>query len=221
MSEIEPDGVGSSGDGMPDYIQWMDIRIFAVSSFLIVVGYVLIGIYAPGLRPYIDFFITPIVEGLKFFYLNVRVCLLTGDMDATYYRNLAGMCIMLSVGYNVASIIYMLRNKQSAALSCELVLKRLMVLNKNIPRSVLWKKQSNVIYIKLGVMTAIMSLNLLNAMFGWVRIQVSSLSVISTLVVCFGMILPSCFCAACWSIILQYIKYDLMCNPRSDSSKYS
>lgn len=188
--------------------KWIKTQTFAILAIVLIAGYASLGAFVPEYRSVIDGFVSPLVDGLSYLYLNIRVCSLVGDMDALYYRNVTGICVILSVLYNFFSIIYMLKNRRFTVSSCELALTRFMYLTKLKCRPIAWKKLSNAIYVNKGFLAILCSFDLLNTMFGWIQFPASVWSLPFTLLICFFFIMPSCLCAGYWSIVLQCINCD-------------
>ncbi len=187
---------------------WFRMGPLMVIDISMTVFYVIVGTFFPHVRESVDIALSPMMSGLDLVGLGVRRPSLLGSLDLIYYKNLIGIGVFFSVVLNVYSIGYVLINKKSAGISCREAHRRLVV-TKGRGRLRTWVTLHLRMYLGIGSLAAFASFSLLNGIFGWWVFHVAKSDVFFTLAFCLGFLLPSCISVALWSIVIQYMVFDV------------
>ncbi|MFZ3019346.1 MAG: hypothetical protein WA056_12915 [Gallionella sp.] len=89
--------------------------------------YSMIAANAPGALEWIDEFITPMVNGLRFIGLGIAKPFMDGPMPERFYSNLVGLGVWGVVAYNTMSFWWMVNGKGLHALDRKAVWQRMKV----------------------------------------------------------------------------------------------
>ncbi|NWD66703.1 hypothetical protein HX870_03595 [Pseudomonas gingeri] len=189
-------------------IPWFRTGPFVLISYATITIYTLLGVFSPHYRSVVDVFITPIVDGLGWVFLNIRTSPMSGALDPIYYRNLMGLCVLFSALYNIASALYMIEVKKIAGASCEETHRNIMVM-QGVGVGKGWVLLHLGVYFIVGGIAAFTTFIFLNSMFGWLEFLPSRYDVLFILIVCLALILPSSICVAMWSIVGQLVFFDI------------
>lgn len=187
---------------------WFRSRTFVLVSSITITIYALLGNFSPRYRSVVDGFVTPLVDSLGWVFLNIRTSPMRGDLDPIYYRNLMGLCILFSALYNFASVFYMIKTKKVAAASCEEAHRRMMIMRGVSVRKA-WVLLHLSVYVIVGGVAALTTFYFFNGMFGWMPFLDSKHDMLFKLIICFVFVLSSGISVALWSIVGQYVFFDL------------
>lgn len=186
---------------------WIRSTPFFIISISIIFTYVVLGTFTPSARNLADTLLTPVMNVVFWLLGNkINVCI-QGPLPYIYYRNLIGLTVTFSIGYNLASIYFMVKNKTSAAISCRAAHYK-MIKSKECSDKQAWLTLHAILYLVAVPIAALVSFILLNSVFGWFVFSLLQYSITTTLFICLCLVLPTCMCAAIWSIVMQYVVFD-------------
>lgn len=186
---------------------WLRVTPFALISSFSIITYILLGNFFPSGRVVVDYILTPVVDGLGLFYLNIRSPFIVGALEYDYYRNLTGLCLIFSVLYNLASVIYIFKTGKSAAISCEEAHRRMVIL-RGVSSRRAWLTLHAATYFIAGGIALFTTFSFFNGIFGWLVFSLGEHGILLTLIVCLGFLLPSAISVALWSAVIQYVLFD-------------
>ncbi|SDT07943.1 hypothetical protein SAMN05216598_3884 [Pseudomonas asplenii] len=187
---------------------WFRTGPFVLVSSVVFFAYALLGSFFPAYRIIADKVVSPLIDSLGWVFLEVRTSPMIGELDPVYYRNIMGLCIFFTALYNLLSLLYMVKFRRVAAISCEEAHRRMVAL-RGISVRKAWVLLHVYVYVFVVLLAAAITFSFLNNMFGWLRVTVNKGDIFFELFVWFTLILPSGTSVAMWSIVGQYGLFDV------------
>lgn len=187
--------------------QWFDATPIYVVFPVIIVLYAFSGFYFHRLTGIMNEFLTPLINGLGFIGIKIAPILI-GPFDEIFLTNLSGLSFLGAATYNLVSIIYIIKNKRFAGLSC-IEAHALLMKRKQWEAKKAWIMLHLNIYIGVNAIVIFITLCFLNSIFHWQVFTIASNGILKACLVsvyfCFSGMMP----VYLFSVILRFVAFDI------------
>ena len=156
---------------------WLNSAPLYVVFSLLITVYALSGVYCQSLRVMLDSVVTPVVSSFEFVHLKV-LPVTKGPLGAPLYKNLSGLSVIGALVQNLVLLVWMIKNKRTAALDCVTAHERLMTRKQWGSRQA-WIMLHVYVYAGMWIFVAIGAWVLLNGFYQWVGFVVDGDDAIS------------------------------------------
>lgn len=187
--------------------QWFDATPIYVAFPVLIVFYAFSGFYFHRLNGIMNEFLTPLINGLGFIGIKIAPILI-GPFDEIFLTNLSGLSFLGAATYNLASIIYIIKNKRFAGLSC-IETHALLMKRKQWEAKKAWIVLRLNIYIGVNAIVVFIALCFLNSIFHWQVFTIASNGILKACLVsvyfCFSGMMP----VYLFSVVLRFVVFDV------------
>lgn len=183
----------------PNSKKWFPQGLIVFPTVAALLIYSTIAARAPGALAWIDQFVTPLVNSLRFVGLGITKPFMDGPLPESYYSNMVGIGVWGVLAYNAVSIWWMVNGKGFKTVDTKAILQRLKV-QYGLVGAWFALPVFLVFYLLLAMYCTFVLLNGIN---GWVVFHVKDFIVPTFSIMAF--LFPGAFITGLWLAPLRAI----------------
>lgn len=192
----------------PEGNKWFPQKPIVYPTVAALLIYSMIAARLPEVLAWVDQFVTPMVDGLRFIGLGITKPLMDGPMPERFYANMVGIGVWGVVAYNVMTILYLIANKRGALVGGPRAAEQRMMENKGWGRVRAWFALRALILFLLFPLAVYITLALLNGVHGWIVFHVKDFIIPPAFTMMW--VFPGAFISTLWISLAEYFVYDFL-----------